>query len=66
MKYFLILLMLLSVGCATVEKPPKINYPILEEIEYSLDNRTEVWRREDGTRFIRFEINNKIKEMDIR
>ena len=67
MKLLLILLVFTSlVGCSTPPVKQEFTYPLLEEVEDNFGYRTEVWRREDGSRFIRFQLNGKTREMEIR
>ena len=67
MKLLFILLIFTSlIGCSTPPVKPQVTYPLLEEIEDNFSYRTEIWKRENGTRFLRFQFNGKTREMEIR
>lgn len=42
-------------GCSTQKRFPPTRPDVLVEVEYSLEIRTEIWRRADGSRYLRFE-----------
>ena len=67
MKLLFILFIFISlIGCSTPPVKQEITYPLLEEVEDNFGYRTEIWKREDGTRFLRFQLNGKTREMEIR
>jgi hypothetical protein len=62
---FISLLFFFLIGCATPPIKEKITYPVFMHVENFYGHRIEIWKREDGTSFFRFELNGKTREMEI-
>ncbi len=66
MKVMFFAVLILLAGCASAPLPESHQPPVLVGIDDSEGVHAEIWKRANGTRFLRFKLSDgKVKEMDI-